>query len=161
MSTIQDSRKTWLATRKLPTDWWKIPSLGPRLQQTLAFFLWLSHTCCYDSSVGSGLYSAGWISFCICSICCSVSGPGCASEPFLGKALSLSLFLFSSSPAIPQFQLLSLLSSFRLSSGHSGLVLTPSTDYASHTSLSNPHMVVADTSIWVTSLLAVTVRLIF
>ena len=74
------------------------------------------------------------------------------------SSLSLSLFLVFSSLAIPQFELLSLLSSLRLSSGHSGLVLTLSTDYADHTSLSSPYMLVAETSYWVTSPLAVTVR---
>ena len=58
---------------------------------------------------------------------------------------------------IPLFGLLSYFNSLRLSSGHSGLVLTLSTDYADHTSLSSPYMLVADTSFWVTSPLAVTV----
>ena len=31
MSTIQDPRKTWLATGSLLTVWWRMPSLGPRL----------------------------------------------------------------------------------------------------------------------------------
>jgi len=39
MSTIQDSRKTRLATGSLLTVWWKMPSLGLRLQQLLAFSL--------------------------------------------------------------------------------------------------------------------------
>ena len=41
MPTIQDTRKTWLATGSLLTVWWKISSLGPRLQQALA-----SHSGC-------------------------------------------------------------------------------------------------------------------
>ena len=45
--------------------------------------------------------------------------PGCELEPFVGK-FSLSFF----SLVIPQFGLLSHVSSFRLSSGRSGLVLT-------------------------------------
>ena len=40
LSTIQDLRKTWLAARSLLTVWRKVPSLGFRLQQPLAFQLW-------------------------------------------------------------------------------------------------------------------------
>ena len=43
MSTIQDPRKTWLATGSLFTVWWKMLSLGLRLP--LAFWLWLLPTC--------------------------------------------------------------------------------------------------------------------
>ena len=88
-------------------------------------------------------------------------GQAAGQSHFWESSLSLSLFFFFlvfSSLAIPQFELLSLLSSLRLSSRHSGLVLTLSTDYADHTSLSSPYMLVADTSFWVTSPLAVTVR---
>ena len=46
--------------------------------------------------------------------------------------------LFFPSLAIPQFGLLSHVSSFGLSSGHSVLVLSLSTDYAAHTSLPSP-----------------------
>ena len=51
----------------------------------------------------------------------SVSRPDCALQLFAGK-LSLSLSLFPSL-VIPEFGLLSHISSLRLSSGHSGLVL--------------------------------------
>ena len=37
MSTIQDSRKMWLATGSLVIVWQKMPFLGPRLQQPLTF----------------------------------------------------------------------------------------------------------------------------
>ena len=73
-------------------------------------------------------------------------------ELFAGK-LSLSFFL---SLAIPQFGLLSHISSLRLSSGHSGPVLTLSN--ADCTSLFSPDLLVADTSIMATSLLGVAVR---
>ena len=62
-----------------------------------------------------------------------------------------SLFL---SLAIPQFGLLSQVSSLRLSPGHSGLVLTLSTDYAARASLSSPRLLVADAIDWATSPLA-------
>ena len=45
MSTIQHLRKTWLAARSLLTVWWKMPFLGLRLQQPLAFRFWLLQAC--------------------------------------------------------------------------------------------------------------------
>ena len=70
--------------------------------------------------------------------------------------LSLSLFFFSLSLAIPQFGLLSQVSSLRLPSGHSGLVLIVSN--AARSSLSLPHLLVGDASIWAVALLRVAVR---
>ena len=52
MSTVQDPRKTWLATEGLLTVWWRMPSLGPRL--TPAFRLWLSPGYLSASSGGMG-----------------------------------------------------------------------------------------------------------
>ena len=63
--------------------------------------------------------------------------------------------------AIPQFGLLSHVSSLRLSSGHSGPVLALRTYDAAHASLPSPNSLVADMSIWATSQLAVVVRCIF
>ena len=74
---------------------------------------------------------------------------------FRGKVLSLSFF-FPLSLAIPQFGLLSHVSSLRLSSGHSGQVLTLSN--AARTSLFSPRLLVADTSFWAISPLGVAVR---
>ena len=59
-------------------------------------------------------------------------------------------------PAILQFRLLSHVSSFRLPSGHSGPVLTLSN--AARSSLFSPHWLVADASVWATSLLGVAFR---
>ena len=42
MWTMQDPRKMWLATGSPLTVWWKMQSLGARLQQPLAFQIWLS-----------------------------------------------------------------------------------------------------------------------
>ena len=67
---------------------------------------------------------------------------------FAGK-FSLSFFLFLSL-VIPQFGLLSHISSFRLPSGHSVLVLTLSN--VARASLFSPRLLVADASIWATSL---------
>ena len=59
--------------------------------------------------------------------------------------------------AIPQFKLLSLVSSLRLPSGLSGLVLTLSSA-ASQSSLFSPHLLVADARVWGTFLLGVVFR---
>ena len=75
-------------------------------------------------------------------------------ELFTGK-FSLSLF-FSLSLAIPQFGFLSHVSSLRLSSGHSGMV--PTLSNAAHASLFSPRLLVADESVWDTSLLGVAIR---
>ena len=58
--------------------------------------------------------------------------------------------------AIPQFKLLSRISSLRLPSGHSGPVLTLSN--ANCSSQFSPHLLVADASIWGTFLLGVVFR---
>ena len=52
MSTVQDPRKTWLATGSLLTVCWMMPSLGPRLP--LAFRLWLPPACLSASGRGRG-----------------------------------------------------------------------------------------------------------
>ena len=88
----------------------------------LAFWLWLSHTCLSASGRGRGLSAAGYLFFGIHSILCSVSRPGWALvRAFHGKVRFVCFFL---SLAIPQFGLLSHVSSLRLSSGDSGPVLS-------------------------------------
>ena len=62
---------------------------------------------------------------------------------------------------IPRFGLLSHISSLRLSSGHSGPVLTLRTSYAACTFLPSPHSLVVDPSVWATSPLAVVLRCVF
>ena len=69
-----------------------------------------------------------------------------------------SLSFFFPFLAISQFGLLSHIIPFRLSSGHSGPVLSLSNDYAACASLFSPFLLVADMSIWASSLLAVAVR---
>ena len=69
---------------------------------------------------------------------------------------------FFLSLAVPQFWLLSQVSSLKLSSGHSGPVLSLSTNYAAHASLSRPRSsLVAEVCVWATSPLAVVVRHVF
>ena len=77
-------------------------------------------------------------------------------QGFRGIVLSLSPFFCSVSLAIPQFRLLSHVSSLRLPSGHSGPVLTLSN--AACVSLFSPWLLVVDRSLWSTSLLGVAVR---
>ena len=78
-------------------------------------------------------------------------------EPFCRKVFSLSVFLFLFlSLAIPQFGLLSHVSSLKLSLGHSGPVLILSN--VARASLFSPHLLVADVSVWANSLLGVVVR---
>ena len=79
-----------------------------------------------------------------------------ALETFTWKVFFV-LFCFFVSLVIPLFGLLSHISSLRLSSGHSSLVLTLRTEDVARTSLPNPHCLVNNTSICVTSLLAVAV----
>ena len=57
MSTIQDPRKTQLATGSLFTVWWRMQFLGLRLP--LTFQLWLSPTCHPASSWGRGWSAPG------------------------------------------------------------------------------------------------------
>ena len=64
--------------------------------------------------------------------------------------------IFSLSLAIPQFKLLSHVSSLRLPSGHSGPVLTLSN--AAGSSPFRPHLLVAGAGVWGTSLLGVAFR---
>ena len=64
--------------------------------------------------------------------------------------------IFSLSLAIPQFKLLSHISSLQLPSGHSGQVLTLSN--AARFSPFRPHLLVADAGVWGTFLLGVAFR---
>ena len=75
---------------------------------------------------------------------------------FTGYFSLFFFFFFCLSLAIPQFRLLSHISSLRLPSGHSGLVLTLSN--AACSSLFTLCLLVVDASIWATSLLGVTFR---
>ena len=71
-------------------------------------------------------------------------------------AVCLGQLIFSLSFAVPQFKLVTHKSSFRLSSGHSGLVLTLSN--ATHSSPIHPHLLVVDAGVWGTFLLGVAFR---
>ena len=103
----------------LLTVWWKIWSLGPRLGQPLAFWLWLSPLASLPLAGEGPLCS--WPALLWCSL--NPLFCECARlrvRDFRRKFFSLSFI----SLVIPQFGLLSQFSSLRLSSGHSGPVLT-------------------------------------
>ena len=149
MSTAQDPRKTWLAAGSLLTVWWKMPSLWLRLQQALAF-------CLKPASLplgGQGPVCRGlallWYS--PNPLFCEWARLRIRLEPFEGKFSS-----FFPSLTIPQFGLLSHVSSLRLPSGHSGLVLNLSN--AAGASLFSPCLLLVDVSIQAASLLGVAVR---
>ena len=74
------------------------------------------------------------------------------------KVLSLSHFFLL---VIAQFGMLFHVRSLRLSSGHSGLVCTPSTNDSAGVSMPSPSVLVTDGSVWATSPLAVAVRCVF
>ena len=148
MSTVQDPRKTWLATGGLLTVWWKMLSLGPRLQQ--------------PSSSGSGFHKPP-------SLPPAGEGPICSQLALFWYSLNplfceharvcvrafVAKFFFFFSLAIPWFGLLAHVSSLGSSSGNSGPVLTLRSDDATPASL------VGDLSLWATSPLAIAVRNVF
>ena len=122
-------------------------SLGPNLP--LSFRLWLAPAC-LPASGGDGpvcsqldllWYSLIPLFYEQAQLCLRLG-------LFVGN-FSVSLSFSSLSLAIPQFGLLSHVSSLRLLSGHSGLVLNLSN--AAHASLFSPHLLVADASVWATS----------
>ena len=115
MSTLQDPRKTWLATGNLLTVSWRMPSLGRRLSLFPALAVNCLPLCIqWGEGPACSQLALPWFSlgplFCEQARLCLIA--------FLRKVLSLH------PPAIPEFGLLSHISSLRLSSGHSALVLT-------------------------------------
>ena len=98
--------------------------------------------------------------------CLRCDGPVCSrlallwncSVPLLckWKAVCSGWLIFSFSLAIPQFELLSHISSLRLPSGPSGPVLVRSN--AACSSPFRPHLLVADAGVWGTFLLGVAFR---
>ena len=97
-----------------------MPSLG--LSLPLAFWLWLSPACLSASGGNEPVcrrLALLWYS--LSPLFCEWVQQCLRLELFVGK---FSLFFFPLSLAIPQFELLSHVSSLRLPSGHSGLVLT-------------------------------------
>ena len=79
----------------------------------------------------------------------------CPRLELFAEKFFLSLSFFS---GYAQSGLLSHVSSLRLSTGHSGPILTLSTDDAARTSMPSPRLLVADVSVWADSPLAVEIR---
>ena len=98
-----------------------MPSLGPRLP--LAFWLWLSLPASLPLAGRWAVHT--WLAllwYSLNPLFCE-QAQLCVSLELLTGKISLSLSVFSSLPlAIPQFRLLSHVSSLRLSSGHSGWI---------------------------------------
>ena len=121
MSTSQDPRKTWLATGRLLTVWWRMPiseaKIAPCLPALavahLPLCLWLRGEDCMQLASSSLVFAQSFLLW-------AGQAPHCI-RVFCRKVLSLFYFF---SLSIPDFLLLSHISSLRLSSGHSGPVLT-------------------------------------
>ena len=137
MSTVQDPKKTWLSTGNLLTVWWKMRSLGLRLQQPLAFQLLFLHACLSASRDRGPYLAADLLSFVFAQslFCEHAKDHHEALEPFF----SFFLFFFFVSLATPRFALLTHISLLRLFSEHSGPVLTLRTNDTGYISLPSPH----------------------
>ena len=147
MSTIQNPRKSWLATGSLFT------LVGDAVSGAVCPFPALAAT-----HLPPCLSVHSWVAllwYLFSPFFCEWAWQCLRLRLFTGY-FTLSLSFFPLSLAIPQFRLLSHVSSLRLPSGHSGQVLTLSN--AAHSSLFSPHLLVADTSVWGTSLLGIAFR---
>ena len=139
MSTIQNLRKSLVRNWEPVCSLVGVPALGPSLP--------LSPSLCLPPPAGDGpvrsrlalLWDRSVLPL-LCERAHSVFG----------------WLIFSLSLAIPQFKLMSHVSSLRLPSGHSGLVLTLSN--AACSSPFRPHLLVGDGGIWVTFMLGVAFR---
>ena len=138
MSTIQNLRKSLVRNWRPVCSLVGVPSLGPRLP--------LSPPPCLLPLAGYEPVHR-WL-----ALLWNCSVPLFCQQP----AVCSGRFIFSLSLAIPQFKLLSHISSLRLPSGHSGLVLTLSN--AACSSLFRPHLLVVDADLWGTFLLGVAFR---
>ena len=143
MSTIQDLEKTWLATGSCSQI-----DRGCHLWGRDCPFLALAVAClplCLQG-LGEG-QDHRWLVllwYSLSPLFCEQAWQCLRLELRLEKVLSFSLSFFLPL-AIPQFGLLSHVSSLRLSSGPSGLILTLSN--AAHASLFSPCLLVANTSV--------------
>ena len=138
MSTIQNLRKSLVTNWRPVCSLVGVPSLGLSLP--------LSPPPCLLPPVGVGPVHRRLALLWNCSV------------PLFceGLAVCSGQLIFSLSLAIPQFKLLSHISSLQLSSGHSGPVLTLSN--AACSSPFRPHLLVADAGVWGIFLLGVAFR---
>ena len=125
-----------------------MPSLG--LSLPLPSSGWSLPPRCLLPPAGDGLVYSWLALLWYCSVLCSANW---LAVPWVRAfhRLILSFFL-----AIPQFKLLSHISSLRLPSGHSGPVLMLSN--AAHSSPFSSHLLVVNASVWGTFLLGVAFR---
>ena len=143
MSSVQDPRKACLATGSLLTIWWRMPSLG--LSLPLSGFGCRPPTSLTPVGDGRDRSRLALLWYFLSPLFCEQVQQCLRLGLFVGKfSLSLYFFFFSLSLAIPRFVLLSHVSSLRLPSGHSGLVLTLSN--AAHASLLSPCLLVVAVS---------------
>ena len=157
MSTVQDPRKTWLATGSLLLVWQRMPSLG--LSLPLAFQLWLLPARLSSSGWGWAspqplalLWNALSPLFCEWGLQCL------RLELFVGT-FSLSLSLFFSSLSLWLAHSLGCYSTLAPSDCPQGIQAQSLTlSNAAHASLFSPRLLVADASVWATSPLHVAVR---
>ena len=131
-------------------------SLGLRLEQPLAFQLWL-WPACFSTSGGGGACTQSTSSPLVFAKSFVLwVGQASSQSPLRESSLFFSLWQSDSFGCY-----LSCVSSLILSPGHSGLVLTLSADYAARASPSSPRSLVVDASLWATSLLTFEVRCVF
>ena len=153
MSTVQNPRKTWLATGSLITVCWRMPVSAAEIAS--CFWLWLSYACLSASGrVGGRGLVLGWIAL----LWYSLNPLSCEQVRLRFRAFCRKVLFFFSSLTIPQFGLLSHMSSL--------IVLRasrpcPYPKQCSPCLLSSPCLLMADTSVWATSLLAVAVGHVF
>ena len=126
MSTIQDPRKTWLATGSLLTVWWRMLVSGAELAPCLQALAVPCLPLCFQRGEGPFHIQLALLWYLLSPFLCEQARLCLRLEFFMGK---FSLF-FSLSLAILQFGLLSHIKSLRFSSGHSGPVLTLSMQLA-------------------------------
>ena len=149
---FQDPRKIWVVTGCLFTAWWLMPSLGPKLQWSLTFYLWLSCTCLSASGAinGNWLIPPSVFSRTRSFVLWAHQGSECWVRTFLREWSSVSL-CFSGSPIV-FLSVLCHISPLRVASGFS-----LRTDDAAHTSTLSPHWLRAYTSMWATSQLEIAI----
>ena len=106
MSTVQNPRKTWLATGSLITVCWRMPVSGPEIASCLR--LWLSHACLSASGrVGGRGLVRRWIAL----LWYLLNPLSCEQVRLHFRAYCRKVLFFFSSLMIPQFGLLSHISS--------------------------------------------------
>ena len=104
MSTVQDPRKTWLATWGLLRVWWRMLSLVPKLPLSLWPRLLLAFLSASSGGWASPQQASSPLVFSQSFVLCADLCAGLRLELFAGKfALSVFFFFFLSGKLKPQF----------------------------------------------------------